>query len=251
MSKSKNIFITGCNRPNGIGFGLVKQMLDRYNPEHLFATCRNPADAKELNELAANYGNLHVIELDTVDTEKFGDVVSQVDKVTGGEGINLLINNAAILEQPQSSIHQLNKDLFMKHLEVNTVAPILLTKAFLPLLEKAAANSNSPSGIQKAAIVNISTKVASIADNTGGGMYLYRSSKTALNMATKCLSLELKNKGIVTLMLHPGWVQTDLGGPNGTLTTEQSVTEMTTVIEKLGADDNGKFFNYDGQEIPW
>lgn len=63
-----------------------------------------------------------------MDTEKFGDVVSQVDKVTGGEGINLLINNAAILEQPQSSIHQLNKDLFMKHLEVNTVAPILLTK---------------------------------------------------------------------------------------------------------------------------
>jgi len=252
MTTCKNIFITGCNRPNGIGFGLLQQLLDRVKPVHLFATCRNAAEAKELTQLAAKYENLHVVEMEVTNMDKYADIAAYVDKVTSGEGINLLINNAAILGRDgQKSILQLQKDDFMKHLEVNTVAPILLIKAFLPLLEKAASKSNAPSGIGKAAIVNVSTKVASISDNTGGGMYFYRSSKTALNMATKCVSLELKDKGIVTIMMHPGWVQTDLGGPNGLLTTEQSVVGIMNVMEKLGADDNGKFVQWDGKEIPW
>jgi NAD(P)-dependent dehydrogenase (short-subunit alcohol dehydrogenase family) len=70
-------------------------------------------------------------------------------------------------------------------------------------------------------------------------------------MATKTLSLELKNKGILTIIMHPGWVQTDMGGPNGLLTTEQSVSGITSVLEKLNADDNGKFLQYDGKEMPW
>jgi len=253
MSKSKNVFITGCNR--GIGLELSKHVLDRLKPENLIVTCRDPGVATELNELASKYGNLHVVKLDVRDTEKYADVVAKVDEITGGEGINLLINNAGVLTSnpPQNSIFALEKDNLLYHLEVNTVAPIMLTKAFLPLLEKASVRvgGSSPVGIGKATILNISTKVASIEDNSGGGMYCYRSSKTALNMLTKCMSLELKEKGILTALMHPGWVKTDMGGNNAPLTTEASASGIVNVLETLGETDNGKFFQFDGKEIPW
>jgi len=93
--------------------------------------------------------------------------------------------------------------------------------------------------------------MASIDDNTSGGRYYYRTSKCALNMATKSMSFELLPKGIVTLLVHPGWVRTDMGGPSGLISTEESVASILAFLEKLGSGDNGKFVNYDGKEIPW
>jgi NAD(P)-dependent dehydrogenase (short-subunit alcohol dehydrogenase family) len=93
--------------------------------------------------------------------------------------------------------------------------------------------------------------MGSIADNGGGGSYLYRSSKTALNMVVKSLSIDLKPSGITAVVFHPGWVQTDMGGPNAMISTEQSVSGMRQIISRLTPADSGKFFAYDGQEIPW
>jgi NAD(P)-dependent dehydrogenase (short-subunit alcohol dehydrogenase family) len=100
-------------------------------------------------------------------------------------------------------------------------------------------------------MVFISSKVGSIADNTSGGAYLYRSSKTALNMAVKSLSLDLSDKGIICILLHPGWVKTDMGGSSALIDAATSVAGMRAVIDRATSADSGRFFNYDGNELPW
>jgi len=249
----KSIFITGCNRPNGLGFGMVKQLLENWKPEHLFASCRNPAEAKELHALTNAHPNLHVVQLDITDHSQYEAVVALVDETTGGQGLNMLINNSGTIDgKGDNTLANLTIEAIRNQLEVNLLGPMFLTKAFLPLLEKAASKSKaSPVGVKKAAVVNVSTKMASIADNTSGGRYCYRTSKCALNMATKSLSFELLPKGILTLLVHPGWVRTDLGGPNGLISTEESVASILGFLEKSGSGDNGKFVNYDGKEIAW
>jgi NAD(P)-dependent dehydrogenase (short-subunit alcohol dehydrogenase family) len=232
---------------------MVKQILEKIKPQHLFATCRNPSGAKELNDLASHYGNLHVIELDLGNEDKYTEVVDKVDAMTGGEGLNVLINNSGIYgDKGVSSIFNLDKKQLQEHFDVNTFAPVFLTKAFVPLLEKASSKGGSaPNGIGRAVVMNISTKMASITDNTSGGAFCYRSSKTALNMLTKCMSFDLKAKGIVTVLMHPGWVRTDMGGPNGLLSTDESANGILNVLENIGEDDNGKFLQFDGQQIAW
>lgn len=118
-------------------------------------------------------------------------------------------------------------------------------------MKKAAArNSAQPLGIKRAVIVNMSSLMGSIADASTGS-YAYRMSKAALNMATKLMSNELKDDGVVSIVLHPGWVQTDMGGPNGTLNTETSCSQMVQTILGLNASSQGKFLRYDGSELPW
>ena len=100
-------------------------------------------------------------------------------------------------------------------------------------------------------VVSITSKMGSIDDNTSGGSYIYRSSKTALNSMMKSLTHDLKSHNIATMTLHPGWVRTDMGGPNGLIDTTASVSGMTKVIDSLSQSDSGCFFNYDGSKIPW
>ena len=104
---------------------------------------------------------------------------------------------------------------------------------------------------EKKVIVAITRKMGSIEENTSGGAYIYRSSKAALNAAVKSLAIDLAPRGIVAAVLHPGWVKTDMGGPNALITVEQSVTGLRKVIGKLALADSGKFFSYDGAEIAW
>jgi len=251
MSSTVNsVFITGANR--GIGLQFVKDIADKFKPKHLFATFRNAEQAKELHELAAKNPAIHLVQLDIADVAKYDEVVRKVDEVTGGAGLNLLINNSGILNGAKASLANLELEDFTQHFVVNSIAPILLTRAFIPLLKKAAdANSRKSFEIGKAAVVNISTLIGSITDNTSGGYYPYRMSKVALNMGTKSLSIELKKENILITMIHPGWVQTDMGGKNATLTVPQSVSSMVGVLESLNESYNGKFLNYDGKELPW
>ena len=100
-------------------------------------------------------------------------------------------------------------------------------------------------------MVTLSSKMGSIDDNTSGGSYLYRTSKTAANMAMKSLSIDLKSDGIACCVLHPGWVLTDMGGPNALINTEQSVTGLRKVIADLNLNNAGRFIAYDGKVIPW
>jgi len=253
MTRVKNIVITGGNR--GIGLELVKQLLTRFKPDNLFVTYRDPASSKELLELDSKTANLHAVVLDVRETEKYDELVAKVEATTKGAGVNLLINNSAVLNRENNgSLSQLLKDDLMYQFEVNTVAPMMLCKAFLPLLEKAsdqAGGEGVAPGISRAVILNISSNVGSVGDNTSGGMYGYRTSKTALNQASKNMSIELLPKGILVIPLHPGWVKTQMGGANALIETQESVGGILNVLEKLDENTTGHFMRFDGKEASW
>jgi NAD(P)-dependent dehydrogenase (short-subunit alcohol dehydrogenase family) len=126
-------------------------------------------------------------------------------------------------------------------LDVNTLGPMRVTEAFLDHL--------AASGGKK--VVTITSGMGSIADNSSGGSYAYRSSKAAVNMVVKSLSLDLAPRGITCIVMNPGWVRTDMGGPGGKISPEESIAGMRRVIAKLKPGDTGKFFNHDGGEYPW
>ena len=143
-------------------------------------------------------------------------------------------------------------DQMMADYMTNCVGPTLLVQALLPLLEKASSeNESAPVGWSRSAIVNISTKVASIADNGMGGIYPYRASKVALNMVTKNLAIELGPKGILCVILHPGHVATDMGGSSAGTSPEDSVSGMLKVLQSVGEADQCTFRDFKNQTIPW
>ncbi|XP_045491043.1 C-factor [Colias croceus] len=243
----KSVLITGANR--GLGLGMVKFVLKNNKAENVFATCRNTSE--ELKAISQEHNNLHILNLDVTDTSQFDDVATQVAKVMGGQGLNLLINNAGVTTR-FTKLNLVKADQLLENLTVNTVAPIMLTKALVPLLKQAAeANSGKPMGAEKAAVINMSSILGSIAQNDQGGFYPYRCSKAALNAATKSMSIDLKKDAILVASMHPGWVKTDMGGKNAPLDVDTSVGGIFTTIDKLGENDTGKFLQYDGSELPW
>jgi len=125
-------------------------------------------------------------------------------------------------------------------LVVNTIAPYLLAQAVLPAAERT-----------KGKLIAITSKMGSIADNSSGGFLAYRTSKAALNAAWRNLALDVRGRGIVAAVLHPGWVQTRMGGSSAPLEPEESVRGMREVIQQLGPEHSGGFFGYDGGPIPW
>uniref|UniRef100_A0A6M2DQ05 C-factor n=1 Tax=Xenopsylla cheopis TaxID=163159 RepID=A0A6M2DQ05_XENCH len=245
----KSILITGCNR--GLGLGLVKSVLKELNPKHIIATCRNVNSAGELQDIASKHQNVHIVELDVKNTESYNAVVETVSKIVGEDGLNVLFNNAGV--SPRSTRLAFTEvDKMMDTFLVNTVAPVMLTKAFLPLLKKASdMNSTLPMGIARAAIINMSSALGSISENESGGLYPYRCAKAALNAATKSMSIDLKSDNILAVNMHPGWVKTDMGGKNAPLDVEDSVVGIVKTLAKLNEKDNGGFVQYDGKHLPW
>ena len=135
---------------------------------------------------------------------------------------------------------------------VNVVAPLMLSKAFVPLLKKASkANANDPIGITRAVIVNMSSILGSITSNVEGSLYHYRVTKSGLNAATKSLSIDLKGDGIMAVNMHPGWVKTDMGGEKAPLEISESCQGMVNQIFNLKSSHNGGFIQYDGKSLPW
>lgn len=244
-----SVLITGANR--GLGLEFVKQFVALPKPPlYLFATCRDPNAAADLQEVAKAHPNVHILKFHAKDYEQFPVLHQQIEKETKGSGLNLLINNAAICSH--ESLTEVSSKSMMEHFEINVASPLQLTKELLPLLQKAAAVvKDKKLSASRAAVVNITSKMGSVEDNTSGGSYPYRVSKAALNMATKSLSLDLKQFGILAFMLHPGWVLTDMGGPKALLTPQTSVSNMMNTILKASDDQSGVFLNYDGKPIPW
>ena len=135
--------------------------------------------------------------------------------------------------------------------EVNCIGPLFFTKKLLPLIEKASSKrSDLPIGLQRAAVIMMSTKVSSIDDNGSGGVYAYRCSKIALNMAMKNLSIELKGK-VLVMCMHPGWVQTEMGGSNALIDTNTCVSSMMKTLTGLTEKDHAAFLTYDNKPIKW
>ena len=231
----KTTLITGANR--GIGLELTRQ----YAADGwcVLACSRHPEKSDALKNLAAQYPELIIIRsLDVNDHAQIDRLSQELTEET----IDLLINNAGIYPDSDAKGfgHIQFKD-WIQAFQINTMAPLKMAEAFATSIARSKLKT----------IVTVSSKMGSIADNSGGGNYLYRSSKTAVNMVVKSLAIDLKPRGITAVALNPGWVKTDMGGPNAMISVEQSVSGMLRVLSKLTLADSGKFFDYDGKEIPW
>jgi len=231
----KTILITGANR--GIGLELAKQYaVDGWR---VFACCRHPEKAEALNKLSNQYpAQIKVYSLDVAEHKQ----IEQLAQSLSNEAFDLLINNAGIYPSSDASgFGRTNYSDWMTAFSINTMAPLKMAEAFV---------NNVARGQQKL-IVTITSQMGSIEDNSSGGNYLYRTSKAAANMVVKSLALDLQGQGITAVALNPGWVKTDMGGPNAMISVEQSVTGIRQVISRLKISDSGKFFGNDGHLIPW
>ena len=228
-----SILITGTNR--GIGLEFVKHYLK--NNEKVIATCRNRNSAKDLLELENTTNNLSLVELDVSNPNSINNFTSKI----AGLPIDTFISNAGVSGPKNIEFGNFDAKEWLDVFNINTIAPLIITQKIL---------KNLRLGKDKK-LVFISSKVGSIEDNTGGGMYIYRTSKTALNQVIKSLSIDLKEENFIVVALHPGWVQTDMGGPNALIDTKTSVKGMTEAIDNLTSKNSGKFYNYDGSAIPW
>ena len=228
-----SILITGTNR--GIGLEFVKHYLK--NNEKVIATYRNKNSAKDLLELKNTTSNLFLVELDVSNPNSINEFSSKITD----QPIDTFVNNAGVFGPRNNEFGNFNAKEWLDVFNINTIAPLLITQKIL---------KNLRLGKNKK-LVFISSKVGSIEENTGGGMYIYRSSKTALNQVIKSLSIDFKDENFIAAALHPGWVQTDMGGPNALIDTKTSVKGMTEVIDSLVIKNSGRFYNYDGSSIPW
>lgn len=243
----KSVLITGANR--GLGLGMVKYLTKHNKAETIFGTCRK--ESEELKQLSHENNNLHILNLDVANTGSYGEISSQISGVVGAGGLNLLINNAGISTK-FTKLNLVKTEQLLDNLTINTIAPIMLTKTLLPLLKQAAeANKDQPFGVRRAAVINMSSILGSIAQNDQGGFYPYRCSKAALNAATKSMSIDLKKDQILVASMHPGWVRTDMGGKNAPLDVDTSIAGIFATVERLGEADTGRFLQYDGSELPW
>jgi NAD(P)-dependent dehydrogenase (short-subunit alcohol dehydrogenase family) len=227
--------ITGANR--GIGLEFCRQYAA--DGWRVLACSRYPEKSDALNKLAARHPEqikIHALDVaDHVQIERLAQVL--VD-----ESIDLLINNAGIYpDSDKSGFGHTDYAEWIQAFRINTMAPLKMAEAFATQIARS----------EQKTIVTITSKMGSIADNSSGGSYLYRSSKAAVNMVVKNLAIDLKPIGITAVVFHPGWVKTDMGGPNALISAEQCVSGIRRVIARLTIADSGRFFAYDGLVVPW
>ena len=231
----KTTLITGANR--GIGLEFARQYAE--DGWHILACCRHPDKSNALKELAAQYPELIKIHpLDVADHAQIECLTHTLSK----ESIDLLINNAGINPVSDASgFGHTDYAEWMSAFSINTMAPLKMAETFARQIASS----------KQKTIITITSLMGSIADNSSGGSYLYRTSKVAANMLVKSLAIDLRQQGIIAVALHPGWVKTDMGGPNAMISATQSVTGMRQVISSLTVAGSGKFFDYDGNVLPW
>ncbi|MDP3241426.1 MAG: SDR family oxidoreductase [Reyranella sp.] len=220
------VLITGAAR--GLGLEFVKQYAARGWKVH--ACARSPESLKEVT------GNIHLHKLEVTD---YGAVKALASELKG-EAIDVLVCNAGVSGSEAGDLGRIDPKVWRDTFEVNALAPLMMAEAFV---EQVAASKDRK-------LIAISSRLGSITHNDGA-RYAYRASKTALNMEWQSLSKDTAAKGLICVVLHPGWVQTDMGGKAATLTIAQSVPSMVKVIDGLKPADNGRFLNYDGTELPW
>ncbi|TFY58890.1 hypothetical protein EVJ58_g6131 [Rhodofomes roseus] len=227
--------ITGASR--GLGFELVRQLTSMPN-NLVIAACRNPSSASQLQALGHAAGaELHTVKLDVNSEESMRASVGQVEAVLKGRGLDYLYNNAGIC--PRDEAFDFSYSELLSLLQTNIAAPAMMGQLYAPLLAKGA----------KKTIVNISSGTASIGKDNGTAMATYSMSKTAVNMLTYKQSKARPEFTVISL--SPGWVKTDMGGSSAALEPTESAAGQLKVVLGLTKGDSGRFFAYDGQELPW
>lgn len=236
-----NALVTGANR--GLGLALVRALLARGN--RVVAACRQPGKATELNRLAGEHpGRLRVLPLDVAQPKSHAELARELPLVLGGHTdeepgrLDLLVNNAGVLHSGErfGSVSAANLE---DSLRTNAMAPFLLTQTLAPLLADGAK------------VANISSQLGSIANTARFGTPTYNIGKAAQNMATRLLAHALHERGIAVLALHPGWVQTDMGGKDAEVAAEDAAAGLLQVIEAATLRDSGRFLDWRGEALPW
>jgi NAD(P)-dependent dehydrogenase (short-subunit alcohol dehydrogenase family) len=233
VMSEKTILITGANR--GIGLELSKQFAaDGWT---VIASCRNPADAEELQRLSERYSSIELHALDVTDYQQMQALSAELQD----RPLDILLSNAGIYGPRGLGFGEVDPEQWREVLEVNSIAPLMLVQAFV---DQVAAS-------QQKLVAVISSKMGSIADNGSGGSYIYRSSKTMVNLIVKNLSIDLAGRGISAITLHPGWVKTDMGGVNAEVGTDQSAAGLKSILQSAGPAQNGQFLEFNGDPIAW
>lgn len=232
----ERILVTGANR--GLGLEYVRQYAAR--GERVFATCREPEGADRLHALAAEHPrHIDVLSMDVAERDSIDAAVARI-AADGDGSLDVLVNNAGLSPRGEE-LSNLDADTMLAVLAVNAVAPVILAQRCHPLLTRA----------QRPRIANMSSAMGSLAKKDYGRHYSYASSKAALNMLTRAAAHDLAEDGIIVVALHPGWVQTDLGGPQATLSPRESVQGLIRVIDALTIEQSSRFLTWQGEEHPW
>ncbi|XP_071313768.1 C-signal [Trachinotus anak] len=252
-----SLLVTGASR--GLGLQIVDSLASGgFSPGKIIAATRTPGGDKKLQELADKHPNIHIVALDVVSQESIEKCAEEVGRLVQEEGLNCLINNAGI--NVVADFHSVTAEKMIENFHTNAVAPLMITKAFLPLLKQAAsrgqAGGSGSMGIQRAAVINMTSLLGSVELNWGERAnnfkwYPYRTSKSALNMVTRCMAVDLEPDGILCMAIHPGWVRTDMGGSEAPLSPEESISSVLGVVGGLTEKDHGSFLNFTGEALPW
>jgi len=222
-----NIFITG----GGSGIGLELARLYAVAGNRVMVGVRRPDHARA----ALADMSVKMVHLDVTDAASIAGAVSGLDM----DNIDILVNNAGVMA-PDRTDDGVNIDGMRRTFDVNAIAIIAVTDAFLPLLKASAA----------AKVANITSYMGSMSSADGGHLG-YRASKAAANKISQCLATDLAGQGIAVAAIHPGWVKTSLGGPEAPVEVADSAAGVKAVIDALSMQNTGRFWNHDGSTLPW
>jgi NAD(P)-dependent dehydrogenase (short-subunit alcohol dehydrogenase family) len=225
------VFISGANR--GLGLEFARQYAA--DGWHVIGGCRDPGSAAALAEIPG----IETIALDVANEDSIGSAAEAL----AGRELDLLLNNAgvygSIVGDSAQRLETMDAAMWRRILDTNVLGPFLLTRALLPRLGK-----GSVVGI-------LSSELGSVANNRRGEIYGYRSSKAAANMVGRSLSVDLKPRGVIVVLLHPGWAHTDMGGPGAPVNPVDSIAGLRRVLAGVTPDSSGRFLAWDGREMPW
>ncbi|MEQ8483768.1 MAG: SDR family oxidoreductase [Pseudomonadales bacterium] len=225
------ILITGAGR--GIGLELTRQYAE--NGDEVIACVRDPDGSAELKKLAKS-GSVKIVKMDLAEF----DTITAARKQIGDAAIDVLINNAGYVGGAHQGVDDVDIDEWHRTLDVNTIAPLLVARAFKSNL---AASGNGK-------LMNVTSQLAA-STWPMGGMLIYSTTKAALSKIGQILAIDWKDEPIISALMHPGWVKTDMGGPHAQLTAEESASGIRQVIDGLTKADSGKFYKWNGEIHPW
>jgi len=225
----KNVVITGAGR--GIGLALVKEFSRQ--GFRVLGTYRSEKSARELLRLT-DEAEVSAVTADITDEKTFGPLVKKLEE---WGSVDILVNNAGVIGEMAGSLRELHPRKMMETFDTNTFGPVRVSQAVMPFVSKGGK------------IAHITSLMGSITDNESGGYYDYRMSKAALNMFNSCLAKEFPQ--LTCIVLHPGWVQTDMGGAGAAVSPEESARGLCKVILNATLEQSGRFFEYTGRNLPW
>ena len=234
-----SMLVTGASR--GLGLEMVRQFVG--DGWRIYACCRTPGTATDLAALAVQSNG--AITLHTLDVSKPAQITALAEEFRGTP-IDMLVNNAGLLgctidDQAPASFGTIDYEAWLEVHEINTMAPLRVTEAFVDHVAQS----------DMKLLFFMSTHMGSITDLADGGLYSYRSSKAALNLLVKALSIDLASRGVRTIAVHPGWVSTDMGSPAAPVTPPESIAGIRRVVAGYDGGQTGRFYQYDGKELPW